>query len=148
MKVINNIRYNVLLFGIEEENISFIKKALNENDSKLNLEVIKDSQEVILYFKKGAQSNKGVKTDLVLLDINSSDSSGYEVISIIKKEQHLKHIPVIVLSETKDKKVIDKSYSLGVNCYLTKPKEREGLKSVVKVIEAFWFNVVKFPRDE
>lgn len=59
--------------------------------------------------------------DLFLLDIVLPDSTGYEVCSFIKSQEHLRHLPVIMLSskDSIDDKL--KGFDYGADDYVTKP---------------------------
>jgi two-component system response regulator len=60
----------------------------------------------------------------------------------------LKHIPVIVLTSSRNDEDILRSYDLHANCYISKPiKFREFVK-VVHSIEEFWFTIVTLPRAD
>src|SRR6185312_8738454 len=65
-------------------------------------------------------ANKG-KPLLVLLDLNLPDMTGVEILSRIKSNDHLKPIPVVVLTTTDDAAEIQRCYDLGCNVYITKP---------------------------
>ena len=59
--------------------------------------------------------------DLILLDINMPDISGYEVCALLKSNDETKHIPVIFISSSND--IGDKVYAFdsGAVDYITKP---------------------------
>ena len=71
------------------------------------------------------------KPDLVLLDIIMPGMDGYETLSILKKSQELKHIPVIML--TSRDKLFDKikGKMSGSEEYLTKPFDPDDLVAKV-----------------
>jgi DNA-binding response OmpR family regulator len=58
--------------------------------------------------------------DLILLDIIMPHLGGLDVLGAIKKEQRLKNIPVILLTNLSQKADIDKGLELGANDYLIK----------------------------
>ena len=71
------------------------------------------------------------KPDLVLLDVIMPGMDGYETLSILKKSQELKHIPVIML--TSRDKLFDKikGKMSGSDEYLTKPFDPDDLVAKV-----------------
>jgi two-component system response regulator len=68
------------------------------------------------------------------------------VLSIIKADDNLKQIPVVILTTSDSEEDILKSYNLNANCYITKPVDFEKFIMVVRAIEEFWFSIVKLPR--
>jgi CheY-like chemotaxis protein len=61
------------------------------------------------------------KAYLLLLDINMPRMDGIEVLKRMKEDDHLKEIPVMMLTTTDDPREVEKCYRLGCNVYITKP---------------------------
>ncbi|MDR2397966.1 MAG: response regulator [Spirochaetaceae bacterium] len=59
--------------------------------------------------------------DMILLDVEMPDMNGYEVIQILKKQEHLAHIPVIFLTAKSDDGSELQGLSLGAIDYIIKP---------------------------
>jgi len=59
--------------------------------------------------------------DLILLDVEMPEMSGYDVIKIIKDKEETKHIPVIFLTARDDVEGELEGLSLGAIDYITKP---------------------------
>ena len=59
--------------------------------------------------------------DLIILDVNMPGMSGFDVLAIIKKDENLAHIPVLMLTALADidNRVI--GLGLGADDYLAKP---------------------------
>lgn len=83
--------------------------------------------------------------DLILLDLNLPRMNGREVLREIKSDPHLRSIPVVVLTSSKEEEDICRSYDQHANCYVTKPMGFDSFLHVVRSIEDFWFSVVKLP---
>ena len=60
---------------------------------------------------------------LVLMDIRMPRMDGVEALRRIKADPVLGLIPVIMLTTTDDPREIEECYTLGCNCYVTKPVE-------------------------
>lgn len=61
------------------------------------------------------------KSYLLLLDINMPKMDGIEVLELIKSNDNLKKLPVMMLTTTDDPREVEKCYALGCNIYITKP---------------------------
>ena len=59
--------------------------------------------------------------DLVLLDIMMPDMDGYEVLGHIKADEHLQHIPVIMISALNELQSVVRCIEAGAEDYLSKP---------------------------
>jgi CheY-like chemotaxis protein len=82
--------------------------------------------------------NKG-RPLLVLLDLNLPDMSGLDILKRLKENQHLKVLPVVVLTTTDDKTEIQRCYELGCNVYVTKPVDYEKFANAIKQFGLFMF---------
>ncbi|QOP42513.1 response regulator [Sulfurimonas sediminis] len=59
--------------------------------------------------------------DLVLLDLMMPVMDGYTALKIIKEDENISHIPVIIISALSDREAITKGLKIGANEYITKP---------------------------
>lgn len=71
--------------------------------------------------KLALQAARGEPPDLILLDINMPEMSGYEVCSQLKADAALKEIPVIFISASNETIDKVKAFSVGGVDYVTKP---------------------------
>ena len=88
-----------------------------------------------------------LRPSLVILDLNLPKKDGREVLAIIKEDNELKSIPVVVLTTSESEVDILKSYELRANCFVSKPVGFEEFSDVIKQIEGFWFQIVKLPNE-
>jgi two-component system response regulator len=84
-------------------------------------------------------------TDLILLDLNMPGLDGRRVLEILKSEERLKHIPVVILTTSSDSKDVDKCYELGASTYIQKPVNFEGLAEAVRTMKDYWFGIALLP---
>ena len=82
---------------------------------------------------------------LIVLDLNLPQKSGFEVLQFVKRDAMLKRIPVIVLSASQNPEDVARAYDLHANCYLTKPATFDAFIAVVKTLEYFWVQMAPPP---
>jgi CheY-like chemotaxis protein len=82
--------------------------------------------------------NKG-RPLLVLLDLNLPDMSGIDILKRLKENEHLKVLPVVVLTTTDDKREIQRCYELGCNVYITKPVDYEKFANAIQQFGLFMY---------
>ena len=79
--------------------------------------------------EEGLKLAKKLRPDAITLDVMMPGMDGWEVLSKLKADPELAHIPVIMLTMTEDKEI---GYSLGAAEYLTKPITRSQLIKVLR----------------
>ena len=67
------------------------------------------------------KKTKNQKHYLLLLDIHMPQMDGVEVLRLIKSDDKLKEMPVIMLTTTDDPREVEECYQIGCNIYITKP---------------------------
>jgi len=70
--------------------------------------------------------------DLALIDINMPVMDGLKLISLIRGEESLSAIPIVVITTEGATEDRERALSLGANEYLTKPIQANRVLSVVK----------------
>ena len=74
-----------------------------------------------------------IMPDLIILDVYLPGINGDGVAKILKKDDELKHIPIILISAST--RILDeKAWGSGADAYLRKPFEPEELIGMVKKI--------------
>jgi DNA-binding response OmpR family regulator len=81
---------------------------------------------------------------LILLDLNLPDMTGVDILGIVKGNEHLKCVPVVVLTTTDDSREIQRCYDLGANVYITKPVDYDGFANAIRQLGLF-FSVIQVP---
>src|SRR6056297_80209 len=123
------------------------KEALKEGKINNNLYIVEDGEEALAFLKKQEPFTTVPKPDLILLDLNLPKMNGQEVLKIIKADETLKRIPVVILTTSQADEDILNAYNLNANCYITKPVDFDQFIHVVNKIQEFWFTIVKLPEE-
>ena len=84
---------------------------------------------------------------LILLDLNLPDMTGVDILARVKSNEHLKRIPVVVLTTTDDAVEIQRCYDLGCNVYITKPVNYDNFANAIRQLGLF-FSVIQVPTPE
>jgi chemotaxis family two-component system response regulator Rcp1 len=150
MKRQNMTPKDVEILMIEDNpgDVLLTKEAFLEGKVSNNLFWAKDGVEAIAFLTKQPPYTNVQRPDIILLDLNLPRKSGHEVLSFIKSQEHLKRIPVIILTSSKAEADILLSYDLHANCYITKPVDLEKFLSIVQTIEHFWLKIVTLATPE
>jgi two-component system, chemotaxis family, response regulator Rcp1 len=138
----------ILLVEDNQGDMRLTKEALKEGRVYNNLHWAKDGIEALEFLRKEGKYANAPHPDIILLDLNMPKKDGREVLSEIKADDRLKHIPVVILTTSKAEEDVLRSYNLHANCYVTKPVDLDKFISVVQAIDRFWLTVVTLPTSK
>lgn len=137
----------ILLVEDNPGDIRLTQEVLKEGKIRNHLNVVEDGEKAIAFLQRLEPYSQAPHPDLILLDLNLPRRNGLEVLKIIKTNQSLKHIPVIVFTTSQAEEDIIGAYNLYANCYITKPIDLSQFIRSVKSIEDFWLTIVKLPSE-
>lgn len=141
---------NKTIFLIEDNrgDVRLIQEALKVSPTQCEIVVARDGMEAMAYLRQDGEYANAVRPDLILLDLNLPKKDGREVLAEIKADPNLKHIPIIVLTTSRNEEDIFKSYDLHVNCYISKSRNLSQLFKIVRGIEEFWLETATLPTTD
>ena len=138
----------MLLVEDDPNDILLIQRAFAKACLVNPLKVVRDGEEALNYLAgSGDFGDRGrfPLPSLILLDLKLPRKSGLEILQWLRQQPALKHIPVIVLTSSKESSDVSRAYDLGANSYLVKPVGFEGLLELVKSIGMYWMILNKTP---
>ncbi len=132
---------NILLIEDNDADIIWLKKCFK--DAKLDnyLAVVNDGEQALAYLFKEEGYKDAITPDLILLDLNMPKIEGRNVLKIIKAEEHLRNIPVIILSGSQAPRDMQETYSLDAHGYIVKPIDVPKLLDLVQTIDHFSLSI-------
>src|SRR3989344_1350391 len=118
-----------------------MKKILLIDDDKVFLKTVSDSLSTKDYKvivakdgEEGFQIIKEEKPDLILLDILMPNIGGMDFLKLIKEDQKINKIPVLIVSNFTSMYYIEEEINLGARVYII--KSNESLKTITDTIES------------
>lgn len=135
----------LLLVEDAPSDAELIAEALRESEVLSNLHWVQDGVEALAFLRRQGKYIQSPRPDLILLDLNLPKKDGRDVLALIKTDKSLKLIPVIILTTSAAQRDILKAYELNANCYISKPMDFAHFSYVVRLVKAFWLDLVKLP---
>lgn len=135
----------ILLAEDSEADVRLTRLALERSKIRNDLFTVSDGVEALEFLRREGAYPDALLPDVILLDLNMPRMGGREVLDVVKKDEDLKTIPVVILTTSREEQDVLESYKLHANCYVRKPLEVEGFFDVVRSIEEFWFQIVALP---
>ena len=144
----NEIR-PILLVEDSQDDIELITAALEQQNLRNPIEVVRDGEQALDYLhRRGSHEGRRSPTpSLVLLDLKLPKVDGLEVLADMRADERLKHIPVVVLTSSREDRDLMRSYALGTNAYVVKPVRFGDFMTAVKEIGLFWAVLNEVPPD-
>lgn len=130
----------ILLVEDDPQDVELTIEALSEYNVANSIVPVGDGVAALEYlrhegnFKNRSNGHPAV----ILLDIKMPRMDGIELLEIIKKDDSLKNIPVVMLSSSRENPDLKKCYDLGANAYVVKPVDFKEFIEAVKQIGFFW----------
>jgi chemotaxis family two-component system response regulator Rcp1 len=141
----DNKAVEILLVEDNPGDVRLTIEALKEGRLINHVSVAEDGVEALAFLRQEDRYADEPRPDLILLDLNLPKKDGREVLTEIKADPALRHIPVVVLTTSTAEQDVLRTYDLHANCYINKPVDFEQFIEVVKSVGDFWFSVVILP---
>lgn len=123
-------------------------EALKRSTVATNAHHVSDGVELFAFLRRQDQFSSAPRPDLILLDLNMPRMDGHEVLTELLKDDHLRSIPVIVLTTSDSEEDVVSAYQRKASCYIRKPVGLDGFLQAMREIDAFWLQTVRLPQDE
>lgn len=131
----------------DPDDVRLAQEALLQNDLPVQLTHVHDGQDLldILRAKGRFSGQERIQPHLILLDLNMHPRDGRSALKEIKSDPQLSAIPIVIYTTSDSPPDIYDAYSLGANCYITKPFSFVELSNTFDVLVRFWMNYAKLP---
>src|SRR5271169_3358907 len=135
----------VLLVEDSPGDVRLTQEAFRSANTDVHLNVATDGVEAMAFLKHEGAYAHAPRPDLTLLDLNMPRMDGREVLALIKGNDSLKTIPIVILTTSDAEEDVAKCYKLHANCYFSKPVQLDAFEDLVKSIHNFWLATAKLP---
>jgi CheY-like chemotaxis protein len=131
---------SILLVEDDPRDVELTLAGLQEHHLANAVVVVRDGEEALdyLYLRGKFSARDGGRPVVVLLDLKMPKVTGLEVLKIIKADEYLKTIPVVMLSSSRETPDLVECYRHGVNAYVVKPVDFGEFMHAIKQLGLFW----------
>ena len=124
----------ILLVDDDRADAMMVRRAFRELEVTNPLVNPNNGEEALEYLRD--DGNK--KPCVILLDSNMPKMNSIDFLRIIKANEALKEIPVVVLTTSKNNQHARESLNLGATGHIVKPADWENLAETIRVIDSYW----------
>ena len=133
----------VMLVEDNADHAELVIRTLEEHRIANKVRHFLDGQSALDYlFHRGEFSNPAdnARPHVILLDLRLPRVDGIDVLKAIKEDDHLKSIPVVVLTTSEAEKDVAKAYYNHANSYLVKPVGFEEFRRLMDDLGFYWLS--------
>jgi len=140
--------HKVLLVEDNPDDELLTIRAFKKSNLKNEVVVVRDGVEALDYiFATGTYANRSINDSpqIILLDLKLPKVDGLQVLERIRADERTKHLPVVILTSSKEQEDLISSYSLGANSYIRKPVDFNDFVQVVQQLGFYWMVLNQYP---
>jgi len=139
---------NFLLVEDDDSHAKLMMLVFEKNSLPVKINRVKDGESAIRYLRKENEFRTAKTPSAILLDLNIPGIDGLEVLKIIKGDEELRPIPVIILTTSNSLVDKEKAYLHYANSYLVKPIRAKDFQTMIASVEEYWgkWNTPPAPR--
>jgi chemotaxis family two-component system response regulator Rcp1 len=136
----------ILIIDDYAPDVRLVQEAIKKGKMvNINTDSVPNGIEGLKYLRKESKYKDAITPDIILLDLNMPLMGGHKFLEVIKKDDQLKKIPVIVMTVSSSEDDIDSSYKEHANAYIIKPIKFGNLIKAMISVQNFWFVTVRLP---
>jgi two-component system, response regulator len=145
----NESTIDILLVEDNPQDVELTMRTLKKHHIANRIIVVMDGEEAIdfLYCKGKFSERSNHLPKVIFLDIKLPKLNGLEVLKIIKSDEHLHHIPVVMLTSSVEDPDIKAAYELGANSYVVKPVDFDNFSETINNLGMYWLVVNQPPKQ-
>lgn len=130
----------ILLVEDNPKDIELTLAALAKCQLANEIVVARDGAEALDYvYRRGPYEQRAVgDPSVILLDLKLPKIDGLEVLEQIKLDAQHRHIPVVMLTSSREESDLVRSYELGVNAFVVKPVDFNAFFEAIQDLGMFW----------
>jgi CheY-like chemotaxis protein len=127
---------HILLIEDDDVDTMTVRRALKDLGATHPLDCATNGEEGLAFLRDPTN----VRPGLILLDLNMPRMSGVEFLAEMKADPALKHIPVVVLTTSKEESDRVVSFRHSVAGYMVKPVDYRQFVEIMRVIRDYWMS--------
>jgi CheY-like chemotaxis protein len=135
----------VLLVEDDLADVALMENAFEDHRLLSELHHVADGEQALAFLYREEPYTDAPRPDLILLDLNMPRVDGRQALTLIKQDENLRLIPVIIFTTSSTDSDIMASYTRNANAYVTKPIDLDHFEYVVAEIRNFFGHTATLP---
>ena len=134
----------ILIVEDDPRDAELTLRAFKKNNLANNVYVAEDGEEALnFFFCRGKFESRSFEKPpkVVLLDLKLPKVNGLEVLRLVKGDKRTSHIPIVVVTSSREEPDMKEAYGLGVNSYVVKPVDFDKFVNAMSNLGLYWLLV-------
>jgi CheY-like chemotaxis protein len=137
--------FNIVLIEDNPIDMLILKKSFLNINASCNFIEFHDAERAVEYLEDIKAEGIDSLPDMVITDLHLPRLNGHDLLVILKEDQLLRTIPVVMFSNSASETDIKLAYHLNVNSYIVKPLSLAVYKETVSSFWNYWTNAARLP---
>jgi two-component system response regulator len=137
----------ILLIDDGPVEAAFVKTIVRDIPVLDLMHVARDGAQAMAFLRQEGEYADAPLPDLILLDINMPNKDGFEVLSEIRDDPALCHLPIIMFTTSSDLEDVHRAHAAGANAYIIKPVDLADLDTTMRQLADFWGQAATLPKS-
>lgn len=135
---------DILLIEDNASDAELTVHAFQKYSRAKRIHIVRDGAEALEFFHctgAYADRNEDMQPKLILLDLKLPLVDGHYVLRQIRANATARHVPIVVLTSSREARDIYQCYQLGISSYIVKPVNFDEFTDTAKVIAKYWLEL-------
>jgi CheY-like chemotaxis protein len=132
----------VLMLEYDEDDQFLTLEYFRDHSPQIEVQMVTSSDALLVNLSQ-CKAGKKPWPSLLILNYDSTPKNAVEILADIKKDEKLRHLPVVVLSGTVIPSLVRECYAHGASSFIQKPALTEETNTKIKTFIDYWFRMVE-----
>jgi len=124
----------MLIVGGCQSRWASVEQALAELGIAGGVRCVGDVDDALTYL----WNTEGALPSVVLLGIEDAGGDRLDALKVLKADERLQRIPVVVLAPSNDVRLVNESFALGAAGYMVEPADSREFAEAIRRIHDYW----------
>lgn len=125
-----------------------LRLAMQRIGLAVELHFVGDALEALQFLRRqGDRFLRAPRPDLVLLDTDMPGQDGLAFLATIKQDEHLRAIPVVIMTTSEIEADVRAAYRTGAAGYILKPADIDEFAAAIDKLVQYWFGRMRLPEN-
>lgn len=137
----------ILLVEDNVNDVELTRVALETHKIANKVVVARDGAEALELLSPESIAGFGDLPTVILLDLNLPRVDGIEALKLIREDERLRLIPVVILTSSEEDRDLVRTYELGANSYIKKPVDFGEFLAAMQRLGFYWLFLNRMSRE-